>query len=161
VVSDEQVRDWITDIERLPADLRRVVEPLADDQLDTPYRPDGWTVRQVVHHLADSHMNSCIRFKWALTEDRPAIKPFYEDRWARLADYAETPVPLALDFLHALHQRWVILLRTLTESELDREFFHPEAGENVKLRISIGNYAWHGRHHLAHITRLAEREGWF
>ena len=158
-ISPAHVQEWIADIARLPADLRSAVEPLNTAQLDTPYRPGGWTVRQVVHHLADSHMNSVIRFKWALTEDRPTIKAYFEDRWADLADYTAVPVSTALAFLDALHARWVGLLRTLDPAALKREFIHPESGP-VRLERNIGIYAWHGRHHLAHITRLAEREGW-
>ena len=158
-ISPAHVQEWIADIARLPADLRSAVEPLTAAQLDTPYRPGGWTVRQVVHHLADSHMNSVIRFKWALTEERPAIKAYYEDRWAELADYTAVPVSTALALLDALHARWVGLLRTLDPAALKREFVHPESGP-VRLERNVGIYAWHGRHHLAHITRLAEREGW-
>jgi hypothetical protein len=116
-------------------------------------------VREVVHHLADSHLNSFIRFKWALTEDRPTIKPYWEDRWAMLPDYAMTPASTSLQLLDALHARWVNLLRGLDAAALQREFVHPESG-TIRLDVNIGLYAWHGRHHLAHITRLAEREGW-
>ncbi len=158
-VTPAHVASWIDDIARLPADLRRVVAPLTPAQLDTPYRPGGWRVRQVVHHLVDSHVNSFIRFKWALTEDRPTIKPYFEDRWAELADTRETPVETSLTLLDALHERWVNLLRALGPAELHREFVHPESGV-VRLDVNIGIYAWHGRHHLAHITRLARREGW-
>ncbi len=158
-VTAEQIRGWIAEIERLPADLRAAVEPLSPEQLDTPYRPEGWTVRQVVHHVADSHMNSLVRFKWALTEERPAIKIYYEERWAELPDYSELTIEESLVFLESLHRRWVVLLRSLGEKELDREFLHPDTGP-VKLAWNIGLYAWHGRHHLAHVQRLAEREGW-
>jgi len=157
-VTAGQVEAWIGDIERLPADLRAMVEPLSPAQLDTPYRPGGWTVRQVVHHLADSHMNSLVRFKWALTEDRPTIKTYYEERWAELADYAE-PIGLSLDFLDALHRRWVVLLRSLSPADLEREFVHPDTGI-VKLATNVGIYAWHGRHHLAHVENLLRRKGW-
>jgi hypothetical protein len=136
-----------------------VIEPLSPAQLDTPYRPGGWRVRQVVHHLADSHLNSFIRFKWALTEDRPAIKAYHEDRWAELPDYVDVPVETSLRLLDALHERWVALLRRLDAADLKREFLHPESGA-VRLDVNIGVYSWHGRHHLAHITRLAEREEW-
>ena len=154
----DQVRAWIDDIAMLPSDLRRTVEPLTDSQLDTPYRPGGWTVRQVVHHLPDSHMNSLIRFKWALTEDRPVIKPYDEKGWAVLPDCG-VPIAHSLDLLDALHSRWVDLLRSLSWPHLQREFVHPESGA-VTLADTIGVYAWHGRHHLAHIERLVAREGW-
>ena len=157
-VTPAQVQAWIDDIAALPADLRHTVEALNDGQLDTPYRPGGWTVRQVVHHLPDSHMNSLVRFKWALTEDRPLIKAYDENGWAALPD-CRGPIGHSLDLLAALHARWVDLLRSLGWTQLQREFVHPEAGA-VKLAISVGDYAWHGRHHLAHIQRLIEREGW-
>ena len=151
------VQAWIDDIAALPADLRRTVTPLTDARLDTPYRPGGWTVRQVVHHLPDSHMNSLIRFKWALTEDRPRIKAYDEKAWAALPD-SRQPIAHSLDLLDALHARWVDLLRGLSWAQLQREFVHPESGA-ATLAVTVGAYAWHGRHHLAHIERLLEREG--
>ncbi len=157
-VTGGQVEAWIREIERLPAELRALVEPLSPEQLDTPYRPGGWTVRQVVHHLADSHLNSLVRFKWALTEDRPTIKAYWEDRWAELADYAE-PIEVSLDLLDALHRRWVALLRSLGPEQLAREFVHPESGP-VELAVNVGIYAWHGRHHRSHIENLLRRRGW-
>ncbi|NNE44067.1 MAG: putative metal-dependent hydrolase [Gemmatimonadetes bacterium] len=157
-ITPAQVDAWITDIEVLPRDLRAAVTPLSDAQLDTPYRPDGWTVRQVVHHVPDSHINSYVRFRWALTESRPEIKTYWEDRWALLPDYAE-PVELSLNLLDAVHARWVPLLRALRPEDLQREFVHPDSGP-VRLAENIGIYAWHGRHHLAHIETLATREGW-
>ena len=158
-VSAAQLATWIDEIHRLPRELRSVVTPLTAEQLERPYRPDGWCTREVVHHLADSHLNSFLRFKWALTETRPTIKPYFEDRWARLADYVRTPVPVSLQLLDALHERWTHLLRGLDGTDLEREFIHPESGV-VRLDVNVGVYAWHGRHHLAHITRLIEREGW-
>jgi len=158
-ITAEHVRRWIEEIERLPANLRAAVEPLSEEQLETPYRPGGWTVRQVVHHVCDSHMNSLVRFKWGLTEDRPTIKTYFEERWAELPDYRAVPIEDSLAFLDLLHRRWVVLLRSLGEEELERELVHPEWGP-VKLVRTIGLYAWHGRHHLAHVRRLAEREGW-
>ena len=152
-ISPETLAAWIGDIERLPRDARMQVGDMSAAELDTPYRPGGWTVRQVVHHLGDSHMNSFVRFKWALTEERPTIKAYWEARWARLPDYAVVPVPAALDFLDALHLRWVALLRNLPPVDLEREFVHPESGP-VTLALTIGNYAWHGRHHLAQIAAL-------
>ena len=158
-IDQHQIERWIGDIESLPADLRRAVNSLTDSQLDTPYRPGGWTIRQVIHHLPDSHMNSFIRFKWALTEDRPEIKAYFEDRWAELPDYSAAPVSASLDLLEALHRRWVALLRSLTRKDLDRIFIHPESGP-ANLAETIGSYAWHGRHHLAHIQEVIRREGW-
>jgi hypothetical protein len=157
-ITSAHVAAWIDEIERLPAELRAAVEPLSAAQLDTRYRPGGWSVRQVVHHVADSHLNSILRFKWTLTEERPTIKPYHEDRWAELGDYA-AGVETSLFLLEALHARWVELLRTLGPDELRREFLHPESGV-VRLDANVGIYAWHGRHHLAHVTRLAAREGW-
>jgi hypothetical protein len=159
VVSAPQLQAWIEDLERLPSALRALVERLSPEQLEIPYRPGGWRVRQVVHHLADSHMNSFIRFKWALTEPRPTIKPYLEARWAELPDSAHAPVGSSLDLLEALHRRWVDLLVRLGPTDLEREFVHPDSGP-VRLDVNVGIYAWHGRHHLAHLSRLAEREGW-
>ena len=158
-ITDEDLRQWIDDIAALPDQLRDAVAGLSEAQLDTTYRPGGWTLRQVVHHVGDSHMNALIRFKWALTEDRPTIKPYYEDRWAELSDYDAVPVETSLDFIARLHERWVTLLRSLTREDLTREFVHPESG-TVRLDWNVGMYAWHGRHHLAHITQTREREGW-
>ena len=159
LVRDKHVRGWIDEIERFPAVLRSVVEPLTDAQLDTPYRPGGWTVRQVVHHLADSHINGYVRLKWALTENVPTIREYFEDRWAELPDAVNLPVSVSLDLLDALHARWAGLLRGLDRELLRRKYVHPQSGL-VSLDVHLGLYAWHGRHHLAHITRLIAREGW-
>ncbi len=159
-IDESQIQSWISDIEALPEDLRQIVERLSESQLDTPYRPGGWTIRQVVHHLPDSHMNSFIRFKWALTEDRPQIKAYFEDRWAELPDYSSVQVSVSLGLLESLHRRWVGLLRSLGPEDLNREFVHPEAGP-TSLVVSIGAYAWHGRHHLDLIEKTVRREGWF
>ena len=158
-IDDQQIQSWIDDIETLPADFRRLVELLSESQLDTRYRPDGWTLRQVVHHLPESHMNSFIRFKWALTEDSPEIKAYFEERWAELGDYSSVPVQVSLGLLESLHQRWVGLLRSLGPEDLSREFIHPDSGL-TNLAENIGAYAWHGRHHLAHIEQTVHREGW-
>lgn len=158
-ISRNDIDRWIHEIERLPDQVRRVVQPLAAEQLDTPYREGGWTIRQVVHHLADSHMNSVIRFKLALTEDRPTIRPYFEERWAELADVRNLSISLGLDFLTLLHARWAILLQGMKDAEWKREFIHPDSGL-VTLERNAGIYAWHGSHHLAHITRLLERRGW-
>ena len=159
-VEKGHIQAWIRDIEALPGDLRQRVEPLSESQLNTRYRPEGWTIRQVVHHIPDSHMNSFIRFKWALTEDRPRIKAYDEERWAEFGDYSSVSVTVSLFLLESLHQRWVGLLRSLGPEDLEREFIHPETGSVTNLAENIGAYAWHGRHHLAHIEQTIQREGW-
>jgi hypothetical protein len=156
--ADEVVR-LIDDIADAPARLRAAVEGLSEQQLDTPYRPGGWTVRQVVHHVPDSHLNSYVRFRLALTEDEPTIKPYDEAQWAELGDARTAPVELSLALLDALHERWVILLRSLSASDLERKFVHPELGE-VALIKNVALYSWHGRHHVAHVNSLKERMGW-
>lgn len=158
-VTTEDRERFIREIAEAPALLRRAVAGLTPVQLDTPYRPDGWTVRQVVHHVPDSHLNSYVRFKLALTEDEPVIKPYFEDRWANLADSQQTPIEVSLSLLESLHERWVTLLRSLSEEELNRVFRHPEIGP-VRLEQNIALYAWHGRHHIAHITNLRKAKGW-
>ncbi|RFU66214.1 YfiT family bacillithiol transferase [Bacillus sp. V59.32b] len=154
----ESINEWIKEIEIAPEDVKEAVKGLEDDQLDTPYRPNGWTVRQVVHHLADSHMNAYIRFKLALTENNPTIKPYQESEWAELPD-SELPVEVSIMLLEALHTRWVTLLRSLTSTQLEQTFQHPDSGI-VQVGYNIGLYAWHGRHHIAHITTLRKRSGW-
>ena len=159
-ITPELVRNYIIDISTFPERLRKEVENLSDAQLDTPYRPEGWTIRQVVHHCADSHMNSLTRFKLALTEDKPTIKPYFEDRWAELDDSKKMPVEPALKMLEGLHERWTYLLNSLTDDLLERTFVHPEHGKELRLKENIGLYAWHCNHHLAHITSLKSRMGW-
>jgi hypothetical protein len=154
------IHQWISEIEKLPAQLIKEVDLLSEEQLDTPYRPGGWTITQVVHHLADSHMNSYMRFHLALTEDNPIIKPYFEDRWAELEDGKNAPIEFSLNLLTSLHQRWVFLLRSLKDEQLNRTYFHPESGKDFNLKEVIGTYAWHGRHHLAHITELKKRNKW-
>ena len=157
--TDEQRKLLIDEIEQTPARLRAAVNGLSPEQLDTPYRPDGWTVRQVVHHLPDSHLNSYTRFRLALTEEVPTIRPYDEARWAELPDASQGPIEVSLDLLEALHRRWVLLLRSLTGDDYARTFRHPELGP-VSLDKNVGLYAWHGRHHIAQITSLRERAGW-
>jgi hypothetical protein len=157
--TEGQKQKYINDIEQAPASLRAAVKGLSDQQLDTPYRPEGWTLRQVAHHVPDSHLNAYIRFKLALTEDDPTIKPYAEDRWAQLADTQTTPVEVSLTLLDSLHTRWVRLLRSLKVEDWRRTFRHPQLGE-VSLEKNLVLYAWHGRHHVAHITSLRERNGW-
>ncbi len=158
-VSSEDRRLWIQQIAELPFMLRRAVDGLDESQLDTPYREGGWTVRQVVHHIPDSHMNAYIRFRWSLTEDAPRIKSYDQDRWAELRDARSAPIELSLALTHSLHERWVYLLRAMSEEEWDRGFEHPDSGPYPLIR-ALGMYAWHGRHHLAQITMLRERKGW-
>ena len=157
--TETQRPSFIDDISDTPRKLRLAVEGLSPEQLDAPYRPGGWTVRQVVHHLPDSHLNSYTRFKLALTEDEPIIKPYFEDRWAELDDYRITPIEVSLTLLESLHRRWVLLLRSLTDGDFARTFQHPELGV-VSLNKNVALYAWHGNHHIAQITSLRERKGW-
>ena len=158
-LTQDQKRAFLDDIAQTPKNLRAAVQGLSAAQFDTPYRPGGWTVRQVVHHVPDSHLNSYMRFKLALTEDEPTIKPYAEDRWAELADTKATPVEVSLTLLDSLHDRWVRLLRSLTPEEWKRTFRHPDLGA-MTLEKTLALYAWHGRHHVAHITALRERSGW-
>ena len=132
---------------------------LSAQQLDTPYRDGGWTVRQVVHHVPDSHLNSYIRFKLALTEEEPTIRPYMEDRWAELPEAKTAPIELSLSLLEDLHKRWILMLRAIQPAEWKRTFRHPEIGP-MTLEKNLALYAWHGRHHVAHVTALRERMGW-
>ena len=159
VVSPESRKRHIEELAAAPAHFRDAVRGLNDSQLDTPYRPGGWTVRQVIHHVPDSHMNSYVRFRLALTEDEPLIKPYDEKRWAELTDASSEPVEVSLQLLDALHRRWVVLLRSLSDADYARRFRHPELGV-VRLDTSLAAYAWHCRHHAAHITRLRDRMNW-
>jgi hypothetical protein len=151
-----ELPQWIDEIAAAPSNLRAAVKGLTPQQLDTPYRPGGWTVRQVVHHVPDSHLNSYVRFRLALTEDEPTIKPYDEERWAGLVDARTAPVEVSLALLESLHERWVLLLRSLTPADWQRTFRHPELGV-VTLERSAGLYAWHGRHHVAHIVKSISR----
>lgn len=148
---ENQVQVWISDIEKLPDTLFELTHELSENELNMPYRPEGWTIRQVIHHVVDSHINSYVRFKLALTEEKPTIRPYFEDRWAELPDMFATPVSVSLQLLKSLHQRWVILLKSMTYNDLQRTFIHPEMGEVIPLWDNIGLYSWHSRHHLAHI----------
>jgi len=156
--ADDRLR-LIDAIDQTPANLRAAVEDLSEQQLDTPYRPGGWTVRQVTHHVPDSHMNAYIRFRLAVTEDEPTIKPYDESRWAELADARTAPVETSLTLLEALHLRWAMLLRSLSHVDFARQFRHPELG-TVSLDKNLALYAWHGRHHVAHVLFLRERMSW-
>ena len=157
-LSPEQKKHCLDDIEQAPKRLREAVRGLSDAQLDTPYRDGGWSVRQVVHHVPDSHANAYVRFKLALTEDDPTIKPYMEDRWAELVD-SRQPIENSLAMLESLHRRWMIVLRSLNDADWKRTFQHPELG-SVTLEKNLALYAWHGRHHVAHVTSLRERMGW-
>jgi len=159
LASEAERREWLSDIEETPAQLRAAVSGLTEAQLDTPYRPGGWTVRQVVHHLADSHLNAYVRFRLALTEDKPTIKPYDQALWAQLGDARTASAELSLTLVDALHQRWVILLRSLEPEDFSRALKHPELGQ-VTLEKYLAMYAWHGKHHVAHITGLRQRSGW-
>lgn len=145
------VDSWIADLSALPATLIELTSGLSQDQLEVPYRPGGWTVRQVIHHLADSHINAYTRFKLTLTEDLPTIRPYYEDRWAELSDGKTGDIRLSTAILEAIHERLVTLLRTLPFSAFERRYIHPETQDTYSLAFLTGNYAWHGKHHLAHI----------
>jgi len=158
--TEAQRRQWIEEIAQGPAALRAAVAGLTPAQIETPYRPGGWTVRQVVHHVPDSHLHAYARFKLALTEDEPTVKPFDEVRWAELSDTKTVSLEVSLSLLESLHERWVGLLRSLTAAEYRRTFQHPEYGRALALDETLAMYAWHGRHHVAHITALRQREGW-
>lgn len=150
----------IMTIETLPKKLKELVKGFSEEQLDTEYRPEGWTVRQVLHHLPDSHMNSYIRFKKGLTEDNPDISPYDEAAWAELSDTPNTPVQVSLDLLETLHQRWIILLKSLSAQDLERTVFHPEMKRKISLKELVVLYAWHSGHHYEHINQLKIRKGW-
>lgn len=157
--SPEQKEEWLFSVSELPARLESSVLNLDEAQLKTPYRSGGWTVQQVVHHVADSHMNAYIRFKLGLSENRPTIKPYSQDDWANMAD-VDLPVNISLTLLHALHRRWVELLKKMDDEAFSRTIFHPEQEREMSLWYLLGNYAWHGQHHTAHINRLRSLKGW-
>ena len=154
--TSEDIRHWITVIKLFPGKLRLAEMSLNEKQLDTQYRTGGWTIRQVVHHVADSHMNSLLRFKWTLTEKNPVIKPYQEADWALLPDY-RMPVEPSLKILEGLHQHWVMLLESFTEDEWNRTYIHPASGDTVDLKKALCLYAWHCNHHLAHVTQTVSK----
>lgn len=160
VATREARSSRIDDISKAPAALRAAVKGLTPRQLDTPYREGGWTVRQVLHHLPDSHLNAYVRFKLALTEDTPMVKPYDQERWAQLEDTRTVPPEVSLALLDAVHQRWVAVLKSMTPADWQRAYRHPEYDRLVPLDEVLAMYAWHGRHHVAHITSLRAREGW-
>lgn len=159
-ITGKHISEWIEVLDLFPDRLKQLVSGLSESQLDTPYRPEGWTIRQVIHHVADSHHHSYIRFKWALTEDNPVIKYYYEALWADLFDSKTGPIEMSLMHLKAVHAKLIFLLKGLSEAELNRTFIHPEHNEEVVLKKNIGNYAWHCNHHFAHIENLIKQEGW-
>lgn len=160
IFSEKQLNDWKIDIQFLPQHLENAVTNLDADQLQVPYRDNGWTIQQVVHHVADSHMNAYIRFKLALTEDNPTIKPYMEALWADMADTQNVPINISITLLHALHCRWMEVISNIKLDEWERKVFHPESKKEMTLWYMLGMYAWHGLHHTAHVTSLSERMGW-
>jgi uncharacterized damage-inducible protein DinB len=156
----DQRLEFIAAIEETPERLQSALKNLSADRLDTPYRPEGWTVRQVVHHLPDSHMNAYVRMKLALTEDVPTIKPYDEARWAELFDGKRLPISSSLDLLETLHKRWVLMLKSLAPEDWARKYRHPDHEKPMSIDDSLALYAWHGKHHVAHITSLRQRNGW-
>ncbi|MBK7381463.1 MAG: putative metal-dependent hydrolase [Ignavibacteriales bacterium] len=159
IVTKDMRREFINTIASLPVQLRKEVENLTQQQLDTPYREGGWTVRQVIHHIPDSHLNAYVRFKLALTEDNPGIKTYKENLWAELMDTFQTPIEIPLTLLESLHIKWVVLLNSITDEQFERTCFHPE-WEEISLSKLLALYAWHSKHHLAHITELKKRMKW-
>lgn len=160
VITKEILAKWILEISSFPKRLTSEVLHLTDEQLDTQYRPDGWTIRQVIHHCADSHIHSLTRLKLALTEENPTIKPYYEERWAELTDSKFLDIKPSLKILEGIHERWSILLKSLTQEDLAKTYFHPDSNRNISIDEYIGLYAWHGNHHLAHITEAKKRNHW-
>ena len=158
--TQHNLEQYISIIESFPKKMKQEVGQLNEERLNTPYRPEGWTIRQVVNHCSDSHMNGFIRLKLALTEENPVIKPYLQDRWADLADSKLMPIEAALSILEGVHTRWAVVLTSINNSQWKRRYFHPEKGSDVSLKESTANYAWHCEHHLAHITRLKARMGW-
>ncbi|WP_198553824.1 YfiT family bacillithiol transferase [Tenacibaculum sp. Bg11-29] len=159
-IASIHILEWIETLETFPTKLGTLVEYLSEEQLDTCYRKEGWSIRQVIHHCADSHHNSYTRFKWALTEDTPVIKVYYEDRWAELFDSKFAPIKLSLDSLKALHAKWVYLLKGLTNDNLNKCFIHPDGLEKISLKENIAIYAWHCNHHYEHINQLIIKKKW-
>jgi len=159
IISKSDVKKWISILDTFPIKMRSLTQNLTEEQLDTSYRPDGWTIRQVVHHVVDSHSHSYIRFKWALTEEKPLIKAYREELWAQLHDY-NAPIELSLKALESLHAKLVYLIQGLSQKDLKRTFIHPESQKEISLKKNIGIYAWHSQHHYAHIENLLQRNGW-
>ena len=159
-ITKEHIEKWILNLKTYPAKLENLVAGLDQEQLDTPYRPEGWTVRQLLHHIPDSHTNAYIRFKWALTEDNPLIKAYHEDLWGALPDSKLGAIKAAMDLLYALHARWVLLMENMADSDWEKTFIHPETNKVLSLKLLLALYNWHADHHYAHIENLMQREGW-
>ena len=157
IFDEQQAAVWISEIEALPAQIKAVTAHLNDEELNQAYRPDGWTVRQVIHHIPDSHMNAYIRFKQAITEDIPVIRPYYEERWAETEEGKSGDIQMSVDLLASLHQRWVAFLKTLKQEDYQRRYIHPAHAKELTLANMLGMYAWHGKHHLAHIKNTVEK----
>jgi hypothetical protein len=155
--SSNDITKWIKDIEDLPLQCRNELKSFTDDVLEETYKPGGWTARQVIHHIPDSHLNAYIRFKLALTEDLPTIRPYFEERWANLPDGKKSDPEISLTLLESLHRRWVLTLKNMTEQEFERKYFHPESKKEFQLKTALALYSWHGRHHLEHI-RIVKRK---
>jgi hypothetical protein len=159
-ITKKNIKDWLFVLETFPQNLEFLTRELSENQLDTPYRENGWSIRQVVHHCFDSHLNAYIRFKWALTEDKPLIKAYFEERWAALNDSKSAPIFLSIDGLKALHAKWIYLINNLKDEDLDCYFIHPTSNSKVTLKENIGIYAWQCNHHFAHIEQLMVRKSW-
>lgn len=159
-IENHHLNTWIETLEQLPARLREACSGLNEAQINTPYRPEGWTVGQVVHHIADSHINAYVRFKLTLTEDQPTIKPYKEALWADLEDSKITPIEVSLNLIESLHRRWVNLLQAMSESDFSKKYIHPEYGKTFSLDEVLGLYAWHSSHRLEHILGLKKRNQW-
>lgn len=159
-ITKQVMEEWMAIIAALPTQMELAIKHLNDEQLDCPYREGGWSVRQVVHHVADSHMNAYIRFKLALTEENPTIKPYQEERWAELADSKFGTLEDSLAMLKALHSRWSHVLQNISAAEWERTFTHPQYKRTTSLQFNLGLYAWHSQHHVAHITQLRKQKGW-
>jgi uncharacterized damage-inducible protein DinB len=158
--SEKQKADWINDIKFLPAGIENAITNLDAAQIETPYRDGGWTVKQLIHHVADSHMNAYIRFKLGLTEENPTIRPYDQERWSKMVDSENVPVNVSVTLLHALHRRWHEILLSIKDEDFNRTVYHPEYKKEMTLWYLLGMYAWHSRHHTAHITSLRERMKW-
>ena len=158
--SEAQKNKWINDLRHLPKDLEMAIQNLDAAQIQTPYREGGWKVQQLVHHIADSHMNSFIRFKLALTEDNPTIKPYDENAWSEMADVQKEPINVSITLIYALHKRWLTLLQNMSDADFEKTLFNPQRRGQLTLWEMLGIYAWHGKHHVAHIKTLKENKGW-
>lgn len=158
--NSKQIEEWIHSLEILPEKLKALVAHFSEEQLNTPYRPGGWTARQVIHHIADSHHHSYTRFKWAMTENEPLIKAYMEKEWSNLFDAKTAPIQMSLAYITALHAKLVYFLKGLSTDDLKKHYIHPDGNVAVTVEENIAKYVWHGNHHFAHIETLAQREGW-